>query len=64
MKLIEEFSKMLERIPDTEETHYVLDIKNITRPDRKPVRKKNFPKKFKKIAPRWDNNYIVAEKGA
>ncbi|HIE34369.1 MAG TPA: Asp-tRNA(Asn) amidotransferase subunit GatC [Candidatus Altiarchaeales archaeon] len=63
MKLLEEFSKMLERVPDTEEMHYVIDLKNITRDDKKSVRKKDFPEKIRRIAPRWDDNYIIAEKG-
>jgi len=63
IKLIEEFSKMLEKIPDTEETHYVLDLKNVTRKDQKPVRKKEFSERMRKIAPMWEEGYVIAEKG-
>ncbi|RLI87925.1 MAG: Asp-tRNA(Asn) amidotransferase subunit GatC [Candidatus Altiarchaeales archaeon] len=63
MKLIEEFSRELEKIPETEETHYVVDLKNVTRKDETVVGKKNFSKKLKKIAPRWEEGYVVAEKG-
>lgn len=63
MKLIEEFSKELEKIPETEETHYVVDLKNVTRKDEKAIEKENFSKKLKKIAPRWEEGYVVAEKG-
>ncbi|RLI91923.1 MAG: Asp-tRNA(Asn) amidotransferase GatCAB subunit C [Candidatus Altiarchaeales archaeon] len=59
--LIEEFSRMLERIPEGSEMHYVLDLRNITRGDEKAKRKK-FREKFKKIVPRWEENYVVAEK--
>jgi aspartyl-tRNA(Asn)/glutamyl-tRNA(Gln) amidotransferase subunit C len=62
MKLIEKFSKMLEKIPQTEETHYVLDQKNITREDKDPVTKKDYREKLKKNAPRWEEGYLVAEK--
>lgn len=63
IKLINEFSKMLERVPETEETHYVVDLKNVTREDKKAIRKEDFPEKFKKIVPRWEDGYVVAEKG-
>jgi predicted Asp-tRNA(Asn)/Glu-tRNA(Gln) amidotransferase subunit C len=62
VRLIERFSEMLEKIPDTEETHYVVDLKNVTRGDGKSVTKKDFAKKMEKIAPKWDDGYIVAEK--
>lgn len=62
IKLIEKFSRMLEKIPETEETHYVIDMKNVTREDKKAVKKKDFDKKMKKIAPKWEEGYVVAEK--
>lgn len=62
IKLIEKFSKMLEKIPETEETHYVVDLKNVTREDKKAVKKKGFDKKMEKIAPKWEDGYVVAEK--
>jgi aspartyl-tRNA(Asn)/glutamyl-tRNA(Gln) amidotransferase subunit C len=60
--LIEKFSKMLENIPQTEETHYVIDQKNVTRQDGEPIKKKDFQEKLKKNAPRWEEGYVVAEK--
>ncbi|OYT41141.1 MAG: Asp-tRNA(Asn) amidotransferase GatCAB subunit C [Candidatus Altiarchaeales archaeon ex4484_43] len=62
IKLIEEFSRMLEKIPEIMETHYVVDLRNVTREDRRAVRKKGFDEKMKRIAPGWDGGYIVAEK--
>lgn len=62
-KLIEEFSRELECVPETEETHYVMDVRNIVREDAAPVRKKDFPEKFKKIVPKWDEGYVSVEKG-
>ena len=63
IRLIEEFSKMLEQVPDTEETHYVVDMKNITREDKEPAPRKNFHKKLEKNAPAWEDGYVIAEKG-
>ncbi|VVB51472.1 Uncharacterised protein [uncultured archaeon] len=62
VKLLEEFSTALEGIPDTAETHYVVDVKNVWRKDNKPVECKGFPDKFKKLAPKVDDDFIVAEK--
>ncbi|MEM2918757.1 MAG: Asp-tRNA(Asn) amidotransferase subunit GatC [Candidatus Altiarchaeota archaeon] len=63
IKILEEFSEQLKNLPETKETHYVLDIKNILREDKECVLKKNFREKLKRIAPRVEENYIVAEKG-
>ena len=63
MKLIEEFSRMLEKIPETEETHYVVDLKNVTRKDGEITEGGNFSTNLKRIAPRWEEGYVVAEKG-
>lgn len=63
MKLIEEFSKMLERIPRTEETHYVVDLKNVTRKDGEVSKKKGFRDKLRGITPKWEEGYVVTEKG-
>ena len=63
VKLIEEFSRMLEKVPETEETHYVVDVRNVTRKDGKPVKKKKFPKNLRNIVPRQEDGYVVAEKG-
>ncbi len=62
IEIIEEFSKMLEGIPKTVETHYVIDLKNVTRPDGEPE-KQNFKGKLRKLAPKWEDDYVVAEKG-
>jgi len=63
VKILEDFSEQLKNVPETKETHYVLDIKNVTRADKKGVLKKNFREKMKKLAPRWEDNYVVCEKG-
>ncbi len=63
IKLIEDFSKKLEKIPETEETHYVVDMRNVTREDKKPVHKPEFKDKLKKLAPKWEDDYVVTEKG-
>jgi len=61
-KLIEEFSQALKDVPDTEETHYVADLKNVTRPDGKGSCDPQFPGKFEKLAPKWDYGYVKVEK--
>ncbi len=63
MKLINEFSEMLRDVEETEETHYVVDLKNVTRVDGSPRRRKEFRERMERIAPRWEDNYVVAEKG-
>ena len=63
IEIIEEFSRMLENIPEIVETHYVVDIKNVKRDDGKPEKKQGFRENMQKIAPRWDEGYVVAEKG-
>lgn len=60
--LLEEFSRELEDVPETEETHYVLDLCNVLRDDGESVRK-DFRLRFQRIVPRWDEGYVVAEKG-
>jgi aspartyl-tRNA(Asn)/glutamyl-tRNA(Gln) amidotransferase subunit C len=62
IKLIEKFSEMLKKIPETEETHYVVDQKNVTREDKDPVKKKGFREKLEENAPRWEDGYFSAEK--
>ncbi len=63
IKLIEEFSRMLENIPETNEMHYVAEMKNVTRKDEKPILKEEFRGRLKRIAPRFEEGYVVAEKG-
>ncbi len=62
IKLIESFSEILENIPQSDETHYVVDLKNVKREDGEAVMKKDFHKKMKKLAPNWSEGYVVAEK--
>jgi predicted Asp-tRNA(Asn)/Glu-tRNA(Gln) amidotransferase subunit C len=61
--LLEEFSKELESIPETAETHYVLDVRNVCRKDGAGVKAESFPLDLKKIVPRWEDGYVVSEKG-
>ena len=62
VKLLEEFSEKLRDIPDTAETHYVVDLRNVSRPDDKPVMKKGFRDKIRDNAPVFEEGYFVAEK--
>lgn len=61
-KLLEEFSEALKDVPDTEETHYVVDLKNVTRPDAPGKCDPDFTKKFEALAPKWDYGYLKVEK--
>jgi predicted Asp-tRNA(Asn)/Glu-tRNA(Gln) amidotransferase subunit C len=63
VSLLEEFSKELESVPETAETHYVLDVRNVCRKDDAGVKDESFPKDLKKIVPRWEDGYVVSEKG-
>lgn len=63
IKLLEEFSKKLSKVPETEETHYVLDLKNVWRADDEPDDCEGFKEKLGKLAPKFDDGYVVAEKG-
>lgn len=60
-RLIEEFSKSLERIEgkikEDDMTWYVSDINTVTRNDKDGV-KKNFKKGLKGNAPRWEDGYV------
>ena len=64
IKIIDEFSRKLAKVPDTKETHYVVDMKNVTRKDAQPVKTEGFREKMKRIAPKWEENSIVSERGA
>ena len=64
VKLLEEFSQRLKDVPETKETHYVVDLKNAWRADGKPVKRDGFRDKFGKMAPRMEDGYVVCEKGA
>ncbi len=61
-KLLEEFSDALGGVPDTKETHYVVDLKNVTRQDAPGKCDPAFRKKFEKLAPKWDFGYVKVEK--
>ena len=61
--LLEEFSKELEKVPETAETHYVLDVRNVCRKDGPGVKTESFPQDMKKIVPRWEDGFVVSEKG-
>jgi len=63
MELIEEFSKMLKDVPETEETHYVIDLRNVSRADGEPKKRSGFQEKMKKLSTNWEEGYVVAEKG-
>ncbi|HDN83082.1 MAG TPA: Asp-tRNA(Asn) amidotransferase subunit GatC [Candidatus Altiarchaeales archaeon] len=62
IKLIEEFSKILEKIPEIEETYYVIDLKNILRDDKAAKLDDSFHGKLLRLAPKKDDGYIIAEK--
>ena len=63
LALLAEFSKELERVPETEETHYVVDLKNIVRSDGAALVKEGFPAKFQKLVPKWEDGFVSVEKG-
>lgn len=63
IRIIDEFSEKLKGIPETRETHYVIDMKNVVRGDDKPVLQEGFRDKISRLAPKWDENHVVAEKG-
>lgn len=59
-KILEEFSKALEEVPELEETHYIVDNLNRTREDRA---EKTNPEKILKNAPVDDEGNIIVERG-
>jgi len=61
-KIIEEFSEKLKGVPETEETHYVIDLKNVTLPDAPGECPVGFRAKFEDLAPRWADGYVKCEK--
>ena len=50
VKLLEEFSRELKDVPNTEETHG------------KPERCEGFRERLRKLAPRFEDGYVIAEK--
>jgi predicted Asp-tRNA(Asn)/Glu-tRNA(Gln) amidotransferase subunit C len=63
VKLLEEFSDKLRDIPSNEDTHYVIDIRNVFRPEGHPTIVEGFAEKVKNLAPRYAEGFIIAEKG-
>jgi aspartyl-tRNA(Asn)/glutamyl-tRNA(Gln) amidotransferase subunit C len=63
LRIIEEFSEKLKNVPETEELHYVVELRNVSRPDLKPVKCEGFSEKLRKLAPKWSDGHVVAEKG-
>jgi predicted Asp-tRNA(Asn)/Glu-tRNA(Gln) amidotransferase subunit C len=61
-KLLEVFSDKLKGIPETDETHYVIDLKNVTRRDDAGHCDSAFRSKFEKLVPGWDYGYVKVEK--
>jgi aspartyl-tRNA(Asn)/glutamyl-tRNA(Gln) amidotransferase subunit C len=59
-KILEKFSKALQDIPELEETHYIVDNVNLTRPDR--GEDKN-PEKILRNTEVDENGNVIAEKG-
>ena len=58
-KILEEFSKTLENIPELEETYYIVDNVNLTRED---VPQKKNPEKILKNTQVDDEGNMVVEK--
>ena len=58
-KILEKFSRALENIPKLEETHYIVDNVNLTRPD---CGEDKNPEKILKNAQLDENGNIIAEK--
>lgn len=59
-KILQEFSKALENIPDLEETHYLVDNLNLSRED---GAKKRDPAKILRNAKTDEDGNIIVEKG-
>lgn len=62
IKIIEEFSMMLSDIPETSETHYVVELKNVWRADGKPADCEGFRKKFLANAPETKDGFLIDPK--
>jgi predicted Asp-tRNA(Asn)/Glu-tRNA(Gln) amidotransferase subunit C len=63
VKLLEEFSAKLKDVPESGETHYVLDIRNVWRPDGPPKPCEGFRDRLAKLVPKFEDGYVVCEKG-
>ncbi|KZX17006.1 aspartyl/glutamyl-tRNA amidotransferase subunit C [Methanobrevibacter cuticularis] len=58
-KILKEFSKTLESIPDLEETHYIVDNVNLTRKD---ISTKKNPEKIMRNAKTDKDGNIIVKK--
>jgi aspartyl-tRNA(Asn)/glutamyl-tRNA(Gln) amidotransferase subunit C len=58
-KILEEFSRTLENIPELEETHYIVDNLNLTRAD---ISQEKNPAKILRNANTDEDGNIIAEK--
>ncbi len=63
VKLLESLSAALESVNDPEATHYVVDLKNVWRKDGKPQNCEGFRDHIEKLAPKFRDGFVVAEKG-
>ena len=63
VRLLEEFSERLKDVPQTEETHYVIDMTNVWRKDGDPSVPDGFKAGFARLPPKFEDGYVVAEKG-
>ena len=63
IELLEEFSEKLRDVPESEETHYVVDLRNVWRPDGEPERCVGFRGRLGRLAPKFEDGYVVTEKG-
>ncbi len=61
-RLLEEFSRELGELPRVEETHYIVDLKNVLREDGAGEKNPEFRERFEKLAPAWREGYIVVKK--
>ena len=59
-QILEKFSEALKDIPDLEETHYMVDNINLTRPD---IAEAKNPEKILRNAHTDEDGNIIAEKG-
>lgn len=59
-KILKKFSKSLEEIPELEETHYIVDNINLTRPDGSEDKD---PEKIRRNAKLDEDGNIIVEKG-
>jgi len=59
-EILKKFSKALEDIPELEETHYIVDNVNLTRPD---CGEEKNPEKILRNAEVDEEGNVIAEKG-